>query len=145
MRGVSHHLFQGGVHQAEQRAEPAGPVAGERGAAEVSAFDPGVQGVAAAVQHGDGPAVRVGDRWRDRQAEGAEPAGGPVLAGEGAEVSVEVVLEEVAPVGGGEEVAVVEQALGDGFARQRLLGAGVAAQQGSEGVPVGRGSRPGYR
>ncbi|MCZ0972948.1 hypothetical protein O1L55_19285 [Streptomyces albulus] len=68
-----------------------------------------------------------------------------MLAGERGPVAVEVVFEEVAAAGGGEEVAVVEQALGDGFAGQRCAGSVVVAQQGSEGVAVGRGRRPDYR
>ncbi|MCZ1008827.1 hypothetical protein O1L68_20890 [Streptomyces lydicus] len=53
-----------------------------------------MQGVAAAVEDGDGPAVLVRDGRGDRQAERGEPAGGAVLAGEGRAVAVEVVFEE---------------------------------------------------
>lgn len=145
MRFVRHDLLQSGVHEPEQAADPLGLVAGQRGAAEVAAFDPGVQRVAAAVEDGDGAAVRMGDGWGDRQSQRGEAVGGAVLAGEGCVVAVEVVLEEVAAAGGGEEVAVVEQALGDGFTGQRRTGACVVAEQGSEGVSVGRRRRPDYR
>lgn len=145
MRFVRHDLLQRVVHQPEQGAEPPGLAAGQRGAAEMASFDPGVQGVAAAVEDRDGAAVRMGDGRGDRQAERGEPVGGAVLAGEGGAVAVEVVLEEVAAAGGGEEIAVVEQALGDRFTGQRRTGARVVAEQGSEGVFVGRRRRPDYR
>lgn len=145
MRLVGHDLLQRGVDEPEQGAELPGLATAQCGAAQVQAFDPGVQGVAAAVENGDGPAVLVRDGRGHRQAERGEPAGGAVLAGEGRAVAVEMVFEEVAAAGGGEEVAVVEQALGDGFARQRRTGAGVVAEQGAEGVSVGRCRRPDYR
>ncbi len=113
MRLVGHDLLQCGVHEPEQGAELPGLAAGQCGAAQVVAFDPGVQGLS--------------------------------LIHMGGAVAVEVVFEEVAAARGGEEVAVVEQALGDGFAGQRRAGAGVVAEQGSESVSVGRRRRPDYR
>lgn len=128
-----HDLRQAGVYEPEQRTEAVGFPGGELGAVPVAAVHPGVQGVAVAADHGDGVAVRVRYGRGDRDAESLEAFGGPVLAGDGLAVAVQVVLEEVFAAGGGEPVAAVQQALGDAFAGERLTGGRVAAQQGADG------------
>ncbi|CAM5515693.1 hypothetical protein SBADM41S_04302 [Streptomyces badius] len=131
-----HHLFQAGVHGAEERAEPARLGEGQLGAGPVEAVDPGVQGVAAFADHGDGLAPGVRQGRDDGDAERLEALGGTVLAHDrGAFAAgvvqvllVEMMLEEVGTARGGDAVSVVQQALGDRLAGERLAHARISAQ-----------------
>ena len=99
------HPGQGGVDEAEQRAQAAGVRGGEFAALAVPSLHPRVEREAAAAEHGDGAPVGVGHRWRDRQAHLVQPLGRPVLAGDDGGVgggAVDVQLEEVAAAGGGQ-------------------------------------------
>ena len=124
-----HDLLQTGVYEPEERAEPLGLEGGQMRAVAVPSVDPGVQRVAPPADHRDGVAVRVLEGRGDRHAERLEPLGGAVLAGDGLAVAVEMVLEEVRATGGGEPVAAVEEALGDGLAGEWFARVLVAAQQ----------------
>lgn len=83
---------------------------------------------------GDRAPVCAGQRWRDGDAEVGQALGRPVLAVDRDRVGglgVEMVLEEVAAVGGAEPVAAVEQPLFDRVAGQRGPG-GVLAEEGAQ-------------
>lgn len=130
-RARPHDLLQPGVHGPEQRPEPLRLVGAELGARPVQPVHPRVQGVAPAADLRDRVALGVLDGRGDGHAQRLEPLGGAVLADDRGAVAggvVEVVLEEVGAAGGGDAVAVVEQALGDGFAAEGLAGVRIAAQ-----------------
>lgn len=135
-RVCRHHPLQARVHHSQQRPQPAALDGRELSAVPVPSLDPGVQRVGVSADHRDRAPVPPGQRGRHRYAQIGQALGGPVLTGDRGRVGglrVEVVLEEVAAVGGAQAIAPVEQALVDGLAGDGGTGAVLAQQFAQRG------------
>ncbi|MBB5934025.1 hypothetical protein FHS42_001051 [Streptomyces zagrosensis] len=121
-----HDAVKADVDAAEQRAKGQALGGSEVGAVAVLADDPGVQGVAAPADHGDGSAVSRGHGRGDGHPERGEPQRRAVLPGDGRRVAVEMVLEEVPAARGDKAVAAVQQPLFERPTGHGLSGALVA-------------------
>ncbi len=138
-------LVEGAVQPAEQRAQLGALRRGQFGSVAVPAVHPGEEGEQPAAERGDGAGpFGEGERGLDGQAQGGEGGHRPVVAGDRLAAGgrgVDVALQEVAAGLGGDPVAAVQQAFGDGFGGEQAAHPVAAQDLGERRVGDGRAER----